>query len=149
MRSPMQLLFLCLTVSLCSLGCSTNEHEYFAKSTVPVTGKVTVDGVAPGSPIVIKCHPEGGLDTEHPSVTQALTTPEGTFNLSTYEEGDGIPAGKYQVTFFWGKFNPISGSYGGPDKLKNRYAKPDKTPITLEVTGNEPIDMGVIALTTK
>lgn len=139
----------CLGLLTAALGCSSNEHEYYAKPTTAVTGMVTVDGAAPGSPIVIKCHPVGGLDVEHPSITQALTTPEGTFTLSTYEEGDGIPAGKYQVTFFWGKFNPVSASFVGPDKLKNRYAKPEKTPITLDVNGDEPIDMGVIALTTK
>lgn len=139
----------CLGLLTIALGCSSNEHEYYAKETTPVSGTITVDGAAPGSPIVINCHPVGGIDAEHPSVTQALSTPEGTFRFSTYEEGDGIPTGKYQVTFYWGKFNPVSASFVGPDKLKNRYAKPDKTPITLDVNGGEPIEMGVIALTTK
>lgn len=141
--------FVGLAILSSGLGCTANEHQYYAKPTTKVTGTVTVDGQPPGSPIVIECHPEGGLDAEHPSITQALTTPEGTFAFSTYEEGDGIPSGKYQITFFWGKFNPVSASFVGPDKLKNRYAKPDKTPVTLDVSGDQPIDMGVIALTTK
>lgn len=131
------------------LGCRQDEHVYYAKPTTKVSGKVTVDGAAPGSPIVIKCHPVGGLDAEHPSVTQALTDPDGAFHFSTYQDGDGVPQGDYAITFFWGKYNAISAGFVGPDRLKNRYVKPDKTPIKLSVSDDKPIDMGTIALTTK
>lgn len=135
--------------ALVPLGCGQKEHQYYAKPTTKVLGKVTVDGAVPGSPIVIKCHPVDGIDTEHPSVTQALTNPDGEFVLSTYQEGDGVPPGDYSLTFFWGKYNAISAGFVGPDRLKNRYVKPNKTPITLSVADDQPIDMGTIALTTK
>lgn len=149
MKSLALLHGLWLAMGAVLVGCSSNEHEYFAKPTTKVSGTVTVDGKPPGSPIVVKCHPEGGIDKEHPSITQGLTTPDGNFHFSTYEDGDGVPPGSYKITFFWGKFNAVSGSYGGPDKLKNRYSKPEKTPIELQVPDGEPIDMGTIALTTK
>ncbi|MCC9606970.1 hypothetical protein LOC68_15190 [Blastopirellula sp. JC732] len=130
-------------------GCSHQEHAYYAKPTTKVLGKVTVDGAAPGSPIVIKCHPADGIDPEHPSVTQALTGPDGAFQLSTYQDGDGVPPGDYSLTFFWGKYNAISAGFVGPDRLKNRYMKPEKSPIKLSIADDQPIDMGTIALTTK
>ncbi len=42
----------------------------------------------------------------------------------------------------------ISRSYGGPDKLKKRYSKPEKSEITFVEPG-KPVDLGVIELTTK
>ncbi|MFI4873821.1 MAG: hypothetical protein ACIALR_00680 [Blastopirellula sp. JB062] len=131
------------------LGCGREEHEYFSKPTTPVRGTVSVDGEPPGSPIVIRCHPVDGEDAEHPSITQGLTDNEGNFQLSTFVAGDGAPPGNYAMTFYWGKYNAISAGFAGPDRLKNRYSKPDKTPIHLVVTADEPIDMGTLELKTK
>ncbi|GAA4420514.1 hypothetical protein [Bremerella cremea] len=149
MHSPTRCLWVGLIVCTVVAGCSYDEHQYHAKKTHPVTGTVTVNGSPPGSPIVIQCHPENGIDASNPSVTQGLTLPDGSFHLSTYEDGDGVPPGNYALTFYWGEFKVIQGSYGGPDKLKNRYAKSDKSPIRLAVDGSGPVEMGTIDLTTK
>lgn len=139
--------FVLLCCCVAVLGCGGEEP--FRKATSPVKGKVTVDGAAPGSEIQIVCHFLGTADTQHPTYSQAATDAEGNFSISTYEAGDGIPAGDYVLVFTWRDYNVMARSYTGPDKLKNRYSDPMTSPIKLTVKDGEPLDMGVVALTTK
>lgn len=144
----MEAFALSLTVAMV-VGCGQAEHAYHKKPTTKVTGRVTVDGQPPGSPVSITCHPEGEADVTNPTITQGLTDKEGAFSLSTYEQGDGVPSGDYHLTFFWGKFNAISARFSGPDRLKKRYDTPAKSPVEFSVTDTQPIDLGEISLTTK
>jgi hypothetical protein len=133
-------------------GCGGGEQP-FRKPTRRVVGVVTVDGAAPTSPVQIQCHPVNGVDAAHPTVSASLTGDGGQFEISTYETGDGVPAGDYALTFEWREYNAISASYGGPDKLKKRYQDPlaSETKFTVAAggTGDEETDLGTIALTTK
>ena len=139
-------LLLCMT-TVGLTGCGGEKP--FRKPTSVVTGKVTVDGVAPTSAITIECHPVNGMDAKHPTVSQTVTGPEGTFKISTYEAGDGVPAGDYVLTLYWGEFNLMSNSYSGPDKLKDRYRDPKTSEIKLTVKEGKPTDLGTIVITTK
>lgn len=74
----------------------------------------------------------------------------------TFRRHDGIEATEPRkieipraLTFLWGKWNPISNSYGGKDQLNDRYSKPEESKIQFEVDGSGPVDLGTIALTTK
>jgi hypothetical protein len=137
-----------LLFSFCALvGCGGDEP--FRKPTSLVKGKVTVDGAAPGSEIQMECHPVNGMDTQHPTASQAAVDAEGNFTISTYEAGDGIPPGDYILVFSWRDYNVMARSYSGPDKLKDRYSDPKTSPIKLTVKEGEPLDMGIVALTTK
>ena len=131
---------------LSSCGSKTDPNR---KATSPVTGNLTVDGKEPGSPIKIMCHNLEGMDKKNPTISWSLTDKSGNFSLNTYESGDGVPVGKYALTFLWGKWNPLSNSYGGKDQLKDRYSEPDESQIQFEVDGSGPVDLGTIALTTK
>ncbi|QDT89407.1 hypothetical protein [Gimesia algae] len=140
---------LCFTLlPMTSFSCGSAEEPY-TKETFPVTGKVTVDGKEPGSPIKVMCHKQDEIDTEHPTISGCQTANDGSFEIATYTTGDGMPEGKYALTFLWGKMDVISRSYGGPDKLKKRYSKPEKSEITFTVEPGKPVDLGVIELTTK
>lgn len=91
----------CFAVCFCAVvGCGGDEP--FRKATSPVKGKVTVNGAAPGSEIQMECHPVNGMDTQHPTASQAAVDAEGNFSISTYEAGDGIPAGDYVLVFLEG-----------------------------------------------
>ncbi|MFN9719623.1 MAG: hypothetical protein ACK58L_13065 [Planctomycetota bacterium] len=139
-----------LTTVFCLLmltGCGGDAP--YRKPTSPLKGKITVDDKEPGSGIQISCHPVAGMDEQHPSVTTAESNPDGTFSLSTYESGDGIPAGEYILLFSWQEFNVMSRNYSGKDKLNGRYADPSKSPIKVTVKEGEENDMGTIQLTTK
>ena len=146
MRSKRQLLVLLLlsTPFLCS--CSGEDPNW--KETYPVTGEVYVDG-APADQLAVRCTDVNGLDQEQPTISSAFTDEAGKFEISTYETGDGVPEGDYILTFEWGQWNLISGSYGGPDKLDKKYLDPKKSEHKFTVVKGKPTDLGRIELKSK
>ena len=148
MMSKLQAL-LVAAVAIPCMSCSKDE-EPFRKPTFPVIGRVTVDGAVPSSSVQVQCHRTGALDAEHPTFSQTETKEDGTFEISTYESGDGVPAGDYVLTFAWQEFNLFDRSYSGPDKLNNRYSDPKTSQFKVTVKeGDAPTDLGEIKLTTK
>src|SRR3989304_3197914 len=135
-------------LTLCLLLCSCGPEEPFRKETFPVTGEVSVDG-QPAAILQVTCHDVKGIDTEHPTMSQAMTDPAGKFQIATYEAADGVPEGEYVLTFMWGKLNPLGGTYGGPDKLNDRYTDPKTSEHRFTVTKGKPTDLGRIELSTK
>jgi hypothetical protein len=72
------------------LGCGTNDTP------VPVSGKVTVNGV-PVANAGIVFHPKDGKGRP----ASAETDEGGTYRLTTYSAGDGALRGEYRVTVVW------------------------------------------------
>jgi len=144
MRTPMKKLV--VVAVLCPLLCSCGGEEPFRKETFPVTGEVYVDG-QPGGMLRVKCHDVKGLDTDHPTLSSALTDASGKFQISTYEASDGVPEGEYVLTFMWGTMNLLKGNYGGPDKLNDRYTDPETSEHRFTVVAGKPNDLGRIELT--
>lgn len=116
-------------------------------STTAVTGTVNVDG-APAAFLRVAAV-ASGAPGQVPIESSALTSADGKFSLSTYESGDGVPAGTYKLTFAWGQINLMNGQYSG-DKFNGKYSDPAKSDQVLTVTDSgEPHDLGVIELTTN
>lgn len=138
------LLFLLLGVPACSREEMPDGPRV---PVVPVTGKVLVDG-QPASNLRVVLHNSGTKPDTVPTSSD-FTDDQGVFEIGTFEAGDGAPIGSYQVTFMWGRINLMSGRYEGPDQLKDRYSKPDKSGFQVNVKESEPVDMGEIQLTTK
>jgi hypothetical protein len=139
-----------LIVAISLVASSCRDDEPYRKPTYPVRGVVTVDGVTPDSSVQVQCHNQGPVDAEHPTYSQAETNPDGSFAISTYELGDGLPAGQYVLTFSWQTFDLFTRGYTGPDKLNGRYSDPQTSPFKLDIKeGSGPIDMGEVKLTTK
>jgi hypothetical protein len=82
-------------------AASCSKEQPYRKPTFPVRGRVTVDGAAPGAPIQVECHNVQGMDSQHPTISQTDTKPDGSFEIATYESGDGVPEGEYVLTFAW------------------------------------------------
>lgn len=137
----------CIAVMLSLVSCS--KEKPFRKATFPVTGKIAVDGVAPTEPIQVTCHSLQGLDKQHPTMSQCESTTDGSFKISTYQSGDGVPEGEYVLTFYWGQLNLFSREYGGPDKLNDRYRDPAKSEVKFTVKAGQPTELGEIKLTAK
>lgn len=131
-------------------GCGEVRHPD-RKPTTRVYGVLTVDGAPPSDPVQILCHLRSPADPSHTTVSAAQTGPEGRFEFSTYESGDGVPAGDYALTFEWRQLNALSMTYSGPDKLNQRYQNADRsaTRFTVREGDTAPIDLGTIALTTQ
>jgi hypothetical protein len=142
--SASKLLSSLLIVSLCCAGCG--DEGPARKPTFPVTGEIFVDG-QPAENVAVTLHNVNGYDKDLPTESATMTKEQGKFALSTYEEGDGAPAGEYTVTFSWGELNLMSMQYQG-DKLKGKYSDPQKAEHKVTVS-DQPVDMGRIELTTK
>lgn len=132
----------CLLLLILNPGCGGKDRNW--KETIPVQGEVIVDG-QPAEGVMVNFNPLAGMDTAQPTSTSAMTDKEGKFKASTYQVGDGVPAGEYQVTFKWPTLNKISMTFDG-DKLKGKYSDAQKSQYTITVVSGTPIDMGRIEL---
>lgn len=137
---------ICLLGLLVLVGCSEEPRGAERVPTYPVTGIVEIDG-KPVAQIAVACVPVNESDAKTPLTPSAFTDENGRFAIGTYESGDGAPAGTYKLTFRWGQRNYFTGRYEG-DRLKGKYATAEKSPVEVTVSAGEPIDLGVIKLTT-
>lgn len=124
---------------LAAAGCSkSGNHEsleaLFKQSgdnranLYPLAGKVTIDGqpaqyVKPQRLVMML------YDPTRPDLPPFKRTckdvgAEGTFAFGTYTKGDGLPAGKFIVTF--AVLRVTNQGLLGPDQLNNLYNDPDK-----------------------
>jgi hypothetical protein len=140
-------MWLAAPAACCLLLCSCGKQGPPRKDTFPVTGEVRVDG-QPAALLAVRCIDVKGLDKAAPSTSAAFTDESGKFKIATYQSADGVPEGEYVLTFEWGKWN-LDGSYGGADKLKNRYKDPKKAIKQFKVEKGKATDLGTIELTTK
>jgi hypothetical protein len=85
-RLPIALLTLA-----CSCGCGTKD-----RATYPVSGKVVFDNGAPlaGGMVMFESEPAG---SEPRYSSAGVIAADGTFQLSTFKEGDGAVAGKHRA----------------------------------------------------
>jgi hypothetical protein len=134
---------------LISIGCGacSEKRPESWKETVPVKGKVLVDG-KPATMLAVECVDLAGLDKENPTLSSAMTDDDGDFAFGTYVSGDGVPEGKYALTFQWGTLDLWRHSYNG-DKLNGRYSDAKSSTIRFTATKGEPVDLGEINLTTQ
>lgn len=133
---------------LVTAGCggSTGPQGGPRTETVIVKGLIKVDG-APAASLRVVAVPDGGAGIV-PMESSSLTDTEGVFSLSTYESGDGVPAGQYNLTFVWGQINLMNGQYSG-DKFKGKYSDAGKSDHSLTIkSGDEAHDLGTIELST-
>lgn len=129
-----------------SLGSCSGKRDY-GKETFPVTGQVYVDG-QPALRLSVTLHDVKGFDPQVPAIPKAVTKEDGTFAVSTFEAGDGAPAGEYVATFVWGELRGMSIDTD-IDKLEGKYSDPQKSEFKVTVTEGQPTDMGRIDLSTK
>jgi len=112
-------------VILCCASCAKKDSRV---PVYPVRGQVLV-GDRPAAKAFVVLHPADGDDP------QALrpyghAVEDGSFKLTTYEPGDGAPAGEYRVTVVW--LAP-GGGEDPPDLLKGRYRDPAASPLRVTI----------------
>ncbi len=143
MRIPVGRLLVVAILSVAFSACGP-AGPYHKPLVGPIKGQVLVDG-NPTAGVRILAHEEGGGNAEHPTLPSGLTDADGNFTLGTYDQGDGVPAGNYKLTFSWSGGGLMSGK---PDKFGGRYANPATSKVDLKVADG-PVDLGKIELTTK
>jgi hypothetical protein len=119
---------------------------------VAVKGKVVKKNGQPCAGAFVVFHPGKGLDVEMGQRRPfAYAGDDGSFELTTFKEKDGAPAGEYGVTVVWevkakdagpkiGEFNSapsdaLEGRYGNPrqPKLNATVVKAGENSFTFEV----------------
>jgi hypothetical protein len=128
--------------TICGCGSTSDEDRLKhlvpdAAKTVPVHGKVLVDG-EPVKGIWVKLHSHDEL---RPALLpKAQTDADGTFKITTYIGGDGAPQGHYKVTVEWLTFQPVGGRWVGPNKVDNKFSNMKTSPFEVTV-GSEPVTL--------
>ena len=84
-----------LLVVLMPLGCSRSSYEL-----APVSGTIRIDGepLSTGKVMFAPVADANSVDAGKPAIGRLR--PDGTFQLSTYKEGDGAIVGSHWVTIY-------------------------------------------------
>lgn len=135
-----------LSSLLLLVGCGGVDSDL-----VQATGTVTVDG-KPAAGASVVYFPEAVTDAT--TVAAGGADQDGKYTLTSDLES-GVAPGKYKVTVIWRE--PTKDNQGGmsmgdvkdpPDLLKGRYADPNRSKLTAEVT-ESTTELPPIKLTTK
>lgn len=123
-------LWLVIVCLLFTSGCSGSK-------TVRVRGKVTVAN-KPAEGARVRFYPTEEMDISH--IPEGRVDQNGSFVLSTFEPGDGVPPGAYKVVITWRETRRTLGEEreGGPDKLNGKYADPKTTPLRATISSSSP-----------
>ena len=119
------------------VGCGGGETG-LKVTAFPVKGKVTFDG-QPAAGAFVVFHPRTAAKPgEEVLKPRATVQPDGAFTLSTASDGDGAPAGEYDVTVQWTK--PVKQGpdlVAGPNVIPKAYAEPATTPLHVTVRDSD------------
>ena len=132
----------CILATLALAGCEDDGRL----ETHPVAGRILINGT-PAAGCVVTFVP---LDPALKDVVlpAATASEDGSFALTTYESGDGAPAGEYGVALRW-EANSWPGRDADrgvdpvvtmkPDRLLERYASPEKSGLKATVKEGENV----------
>ena len=123
-------------------GCGKTEVKV---PVVPVTGSIKVGKEIPvGAEVML--HAKG--HTLPPGVSPSGRVAEdGTFKVSIYGTGEGVPAGDYVATIQWFKIvkGEGGGTISGPNVIPDKYCSPSTSPLLVTVK-NEPTELAPILI---
>ena len=123
---------LAVVLAVAIAGCAKSESA--RKPTFPIRG-IVLDGSKPLTNATVVFHPVDGADPK----PRGKTDEKGEFTLTTYDSGDGAPAGRYRVTVeLWATVHADSGPV---NRVPAKYANPETSGFTAEVTANSPTNL--------
>jgi hypothetical protein len=123
-------------------GCGKTEVKV---PVVPVTGTIKVGKEIPvGAQVIL--HAKGHTLPAGVSPTGRVAE-DGTFKVSIYGAGEGVPAGDYVATVQWYKIvkGEGGGTISGPNVIPDKYGNPATSPLLVTVK-NEPTELAPILI---
>lgn len=145
----------CGLVAVILLGCVVSGCSRGSPGMVPVSGRVTFGGTNPPATVELYFAP-APVEDAAASVPQragrAIASPNGTFQVSSLREGDGLLPGTYEVRLVCWRTPPNANHEGGgPDSagvsfLPVGFAAPS---LTIEPGSRRAVryDLDVVAAT--
>jgi hypothetical protein len=164
---PLSLALVVLLLLSCAAGCGTEHFEAFdsgnkaeRREVFHFAGNILVDGEKPSNAgtVFVVANDLARPDEPVGNRSVARATSDGQFTFTTYSAGDGLPKGRYVLTFVQLTKQNGKSLFLGPDRLNNLFIDPDrnarstqfvvdhKSPgvtdliLDLKVKGRKPID---------
>jgi hypothetical protein len=127
---------LCLAGTATLVSCS--DKDYAEVPVYPASGTLTVEG-EPAYGAYVTFHPVDDVGMTKGNRPFSRVSEGGTFTVTTYDTGDGLPEGKYDVTVTWPEDPEARGP--SPDRLDGQYADPKSSglQVTIDKDGNESL----------
>ena len=119
-----------LALACVTLGCGGSRWQ---AETHPARGRVLING-APPAGAVVELHSVGQPPDARDSRPWGIVQEDGAYALSTYETGDGAPAGDYMVTIKW---PPDVSRPSLADRLNRAYSSPERSQWKVTVSAAE------------
>jgi hypothetical protein len=122
---------------LAAIGCGSGGGSAADRVPVfPVEGSITLKGQPmPGA--IVTLHPKTPID-KVPS-PRAQVDRDGRLKVTTYNGGDGAPAGEYTVTVQWYKLVKTGGDLiAGPNVVPPKYGQPRSSDLVVNVAEAGP-----------
>jgi hypothetical protein len=118
----------CLALTACS-GDSSPKQKCF-----PAKGKLTIKS-QPAAGAIITLSPQGGGNPEVwvAGYPRAVVQADGSFELETYGEKDGAPAGDYLALVLWPEANAGDDETPTVDRLGGRYSEPATSKLAVKI----------------
>jgi len=113
----------CLALLLAAIGCGSRQPERV--KIYPARGAVIFKG-QPAAGAIVRVHGVAG------ATPRAVVRKDGTFALTTYEAGDGVPPGRYRVSVYWRRQGQEDGDEG-PFLIPERYSRPESSGLEIEI----------------
>jgi len=124
---------LLLAIIACAGGCSKSSGPP-KKVCYPVKGELLVkDKPAEGATVILHPGADANSDEWSMGFPHGNVGADGKFELGTYADNDGAPAGDYVVLVSWPAPNPQNEEQSGADRLGGRYANPSLSKLTAKV----------------
>jgi hypothetical protein len=111
-----------------------------------VQGQLLVKGQPAAGALVI-LQPQGGGNPQEwaAGFPRAQVAADGSFDVETYGEKDGAPAGDYVVLVSWTSVDPQNEEASTPDRLGGRYSDASTSPLRAKVE-SRPTELAPIKL---
>jgi hypothetical protein len=125
--------FVFAAISALVCGCS-GPGGPAKKVCYPVKGQLLVQGKpAEGALLIFRPKEDSDPAGWSAGFPHATAGADGKFEVATYGDNDGAPAGDYVVLVSWVAPNPQNEEASGPDRLGGRYSDPASPKLAAKV----------------
>ena len=132
--SPRSIRLALLAVVVVYGGACTRSSGPPRKVCYPAKGELLVkDKPAEGALVILQPRENANRDEWAMGFPRGHVGADGKFEIGTYEDRDGAPAGDYIVLVSWDAPNTQNEEASGPDRLGGRYSDPATSKLTARI----------------